>query len=61
MISAKKMMPKNSSTPSRQLRMIHPTFEGNRQRHQGDAQEKEEHDSSAAARDAHGDRMILAR
>ncbi len=36
-------------------------IEGNRQRHQGYAQDKEEYDGSAAARDAHGVRLILAR
>ena len=34
-------------------------IKGNRQRHQGDAQEEEEDDGSAAARDAHGVRVIL--
>ena len=36
-------------------------IEGNRQRHQANAQAKEEDDGSAAARDAHGDRVILPR
>src|SRR6202035_4720397 len=32
---------------------------GDRERHQGDAQAEEEHDGSAAARDAHGFPLIL--
>ena len=36
-------------------------IEGNRQRHQANAQAEEEDDSSAAARDAHGVRLILPR
>jgi hypothetical protein len=36
-------------------------IERNRQRHQANAQAEKEHDSSAAARDAHGVRVILQR
>ena len=54
MISAKKTMPKNSSTPSRQFEDDPADVQGNRQRYQADAQAEEEDDGSAAARDAHG-------
>ena len=57
---AKKITPKKSSTPSRQLRMIHPTLSATASRYQANAQDRKKR-SSCGGSDSHGVRRILPR